>query len=135
LVLDFRHKPKSLVDDQNGTYGFVDSDHFAGHPAPVSHTNFAITQESWQFTDYLKALAVSFIPIFFTYGGYQQTINFGTDIENPVRNTPKGIFIGCSLVMFLYLAINFAYYKVLGIEGIAQSKSLTADLARFSLEK
>ncbi|MGX7688265.1 APC family permease [Flectobacillus roseus] len=103
---------------------------FAGHPAPVSHTNFAISQEAWQFTDYLKALAVSFIPIFFTYGGYQQTINFGTDIENPVRNTPKGIFIGCSLVMFLYLAINFAYYKVLGIEGIAQSKSLTADLAK-----
>lgn len=102
---------------------------FGNHPTPQK-TMPLLASEPWTPIDYLKALAVSFIPIFFTYGGYQQTINFGTDIENPVKNTPKGIFIGCSLVMVLYLAINFAYYKVLGIEGIAHSSSLTADLAK-----
>ncbi|MEA5459004.1 amino acid permease [Arcicella sp. LKC2W] len=101
---------------------------FGNHPTPKASTNLA--SEHWETMDYFKALALSFIPIFFTYGGYQQTINFGTDIENPSKNTPKGIFIGCGLVMFLYLAINFAYYKVLGMEGMANSTSLTSDLAK-----
>ncbi|MES2519963.1 MAG: APC family permease [Bacteroidota bacterium] len=101
---------------------------FGNHPTPKASTN--LTSEHWETMDYFKALALSFIPIFFTYGGYQQTINFGTDIENPAKNTPKGIFIGCGLVMFLYLAINFAYYKVLGMDGMANSASLTSDLAK-----
>jgi len=101
---------------------------FGNHPTPKASTN--LVSEHWETMDYLKALALSFIPIFFTYGGYQQTINFGTDIENPSKNTPKGIFIGCGLVMFLYLAINFAYYKVLGMDGMANSTSLTSDLAK-----
>ncbi|PWK28668.1 APA family basic amino acid/polyamine antiporter [Arcicella aurantiaca] len=101
---------------------------FGNHPTPKTSTN--LVSEHWETMDYFKALALSFIPIFFTYGGYQQTINFGTDIENPSKNTPKGIFIGCGLVMFLYLAINFAYYKVLGMDGMANSTSLTSDLAK-----
>jgi APA family basic amino acid/polyamine antiporter len=101
---------------------------FGNHPTPKASTN--LTSQHWETMDYFKALALSFIPIFFTYGGYQQTINFGTDIENPAKNTPKGIFIGCGLVMFLYLAINFAYYKVLGMDGMANSASLTSDLAK-----
>jgi APA family basic amino acid/polyamine antiporter len=101
---------------------------FGNHPTPKASTS--LVSEHWETTDYFKALALSFIPIFFTYGGYQQTINFGTDIENPSKNTPRGIFIGCGLVMFLYLAINFAYYKVLGMDGMANSSSLTSDLAK-----
>lgn len=96
---------------------------------PVSNAVKPLLGSTFEGMDYFKALALSFIPIFFTYGGYQQTINFGTDIENPTRNTPRGIFIGCLIVMFLYLSINFAYYKVLGMAGMANSQSLTADLA------
>src|SRR5687768_1339911 len=29
----------------------------------------------------------------FTYGGYQQTINFGDEVQNPHKNIPKGIII------------------------------------------
>ena len=101
---------------------------FGNHPTPKTSAN--LVSHHFELMDSFKALALSFIPIFFTYGGYQQTINFGTDIENPSKNTPKGIFIGCGLVMFLYLAINFAYYKVLGMDGMANSTSLTSDLAK-----
>ncbi|MFN8354981.1 MAG: amino acid permease [Spirosomataceae bacterium] len=93
----------------------------------------SIAQESvvsLSTTDAFKALALSFVPIFFTYGGYQNTINFGTDIENAPRNTPRGIFIGFSLVILLYLVINYAYYKVLGFSGVQNSTSLTSDLAK-----
>lgn len=75
------------------------------------------------------ALGLSLVPIFFTYGGYQQTINFGGDIIDPKKNIPKGIAVGISTVIFLYLAINFAYFKILGLGGLQQTTTLAATMA------
>ncbi|MFD1145171.1 APC family permease [Larkinella insperata] len=77
-----------------------------------------------------SAFAVSLIAVFYTYGGYQQTLNFGADIKDPVRNTPRGILIGMAIVIGLYLCINYAYYHQLGFAGLAGSKLIAADLAR-----
>jgi APA family basic amino acid/polyamine antiporter len=77
----------------------------------------------------ITALGLSLVPIFFTYGGYQQTINFGGDIIEPKRNIPKAIGLGIGVVIFLYLAINFAYYKTLGLGGLQQTTTLAATLA------
>lgn len=98
---------------------FHDAPQAAAAAAPILST-----------TDSLKALALSFVPIFFTYGGYQNTINFGTDIQDAPRNTPRGIFIGFALIIFLYLTINYAYVQVLGFGGVQTSTSLTSDLAK-----
>ncbi|GAA4410643.1 amino acid permease [Nibrella viscosa] len=73
---------------------------------------------------------VSLIAVFYTYGGYQQVLNFGADIRNPARNAPKGIIAGILLIMALYLGLNYAYYRQLGFEGLAGSKLIAADLAR-----
>jgi APA family basic amino acid/polyamine antiporter len=77
-----------------------------------------------------SAFAVSLIAVFYTYGGYQQTLNFGADIKNPIRNTPRGILIGMGIVIGLYLCINYAYYRQLGFSGLANSRLIAADLAR-----
>jgi len=75
-----------------------------------------------------KAFLMCFIPVFFTFGGYQQTINFGSDIANPSQTIPRSIFIGMGLVIVLYLLVNYSYIKVLGLEPLAQSKTLAADM-------
>ncbi|GAB3264385.1 amino acid permease [Larkinella harenae] len=77
-----------------------------------------------------SAFAVSLIAVFYTYGGYQQTLNFGADIKDPVRNTPRGILIGMAIIIGLYLCINYAYYHQLGFSGLANSNLIAADLAR-----
>ncbi|WP_448700470.1 APC family permease [Mucilaginibacter sp. AW1-3] len=77
----------------------------------------------------ITALGLSLVPIFFTYGGYQQTINFGGDIIEPKINIPKGIRVGIAVVIFLYLSINFAYYKILGLGGLQQTTTLAATMA------
>ena len=79
--------------------------------------------------DFVKALGVSLISVFFTYGGYQNTINFGADVQKPERNMPKAIFTGIGIVIVLYLIINFAYFSVLGFERVQNSKLLAAELA------
>jgi len=78
---------------------------------------------------WLVALAVGFISVFYTYGGYQCTINLGADIKSAQRNLPRAIFFGVLIVIACYLTINVAYYKVLGVPGIAGAKLVAAEVA------
>lgn len=76
----------------------------------------------------ITAFGLSLVPVFFTYGGYQQTINFGGDIINAKIIIPKAITLGISVVIFLYLSVNFAYFKVLGIGGLQHTPALAAKM-------
>jgi APA family basic amino acid/polyamine antiporter len=76
----------------------------------------------------VTAFGLSLVAVFFTYGGYQQTINFGGDIINAKTNIPKAIGLGITVVLILYLSINYAYYHVLGIGGLQQTPSLAAKM-------
>jgi basic amino acid/polyamine antiporter, APA family len=76
----------------------------------------------------LKAFTMCFIPIFFTYGGYQQTINFGKDIDDARRKMPRAIFFGISIILLVYLGVNYSFYKVLGLSGLAHSSTIAADV-------
>lgn len=76
----------------------------------------------------VAAFGLSLVPIFFTYGGYQQTINFGGDIINAKTNIPKAIALGIGIVIFLYLAVNFSYFRVLGIGGLQHTPALAAKM-------
>jgi len=81
----------------------------------------------------LLALGIGLISVFYTYGGYQQTINFGADVQNPARNMPRAIFIGIAIIVGIYLLINACYVYVLGMQGIASSKLVAGELARVVL--
>jgi APA family basic amino acid/polyamine antiporter len=76
----------------------------------------------------IESFLMCFVPIFFTYGGYQQTMNFGGDVANAHRVLPLAISRGIMVVMLLYLAINFSYVHVLGLGEMSQSTTLAADM-------
>jgi basic amino acid/polyamine antiporter, APA family len=71
-----------------------------------------------------KSLGLSLIAVSFTYGGYQQTINFGNEVKNPSKNLPKGIIMGITIVIILYLLVNFSYYKLVGFEQMKGEKEI-----------
>lgn len=62
----------------------------------------------------------------FTYGGYQQTINFGEEVNNPQRNLPRGILVGILVIIVLYLSVNYSYYKIIGFEDLKSTKGIAA---------
>jgi basic amino acid/polyamine antiporter, APA family len=97
-----------------------------GKEAPESAT-LAATTYSWG--DYIKSFGVALIAVSFTYGGYQQTINFGEEVDNPRRTIPRGIFIGIILIITLYLAVSFAYYKAIGFENLKTSRGIASIVA------
>ena len=76
----------------------------------------------------VTAFGLALVAVFFTYGGYQQTINFGGDIINAKANIPRGIKAGIVVVIILYLSVNYAYYHYLGIGGLQQRPPLAAKM-------
>ncbi|OGD11799.1 MAG: hypothetical protein A2Y86_06475 [Candidatus Aminicenantes bacterium RBG_13_62_12] len=74
-------------------------------------------------------MALGFIPIFYTYGGYQNTINFGADIREARRNLPRAILAGILIIIACYLLINLAYLRVLDIPRLAGEKLAAARVA------
>jgi basic amino acid/polyamine antiporter, APA family len=79
--------------------------------------------------NFISAFGVALISIFFTYGGYQQTVNFGADVVEPNKNIPKAIFAGLGIVIALYLFINFTYVQVIGFEQMKTSPLIAKTLA------
>jgi len=101
---------------------------FPEHHA-VQQAVSAPAAQSFSFMDYVKSFGGALVAVCFTYGGYQQTINFGEEIKNPSRNMPKGIFIGILVIIALYLTVSFSYYKVIGFEELKTSKGIAAIVA------
>jgi len=80
------------------------------------------------FWEQVKALGAALIAVSFTYGGYQQTINFGGEIRDAGRTTPRGIGIGIAIIISLYLALNFVYVRVIGFHDLQTADSIAAQL-------
>jgi len=85
-------------------------------PAEYAGQNATVPVAPFSTMDWIKSLGVSLIAVSFTYGGYQQTINFGNEVEKPSKNIPRGIFIGIAVIIALYLLANLSYYNLVGFE-------------------
>lgn len=96
-------------------------------PAHQPVHSVVIKQYSWM--DYIKSFGVALIAVSFTYGGYQQTINFGEEVQNARRTIPRGITIGIILIIALYLAVSYAYYHAIGFENLKTSRGIAAIVA------
>jgi len=103
---------------------------FGTHPTGVADTGATVTHAVTTLPAFIKALGVGLIAVSFTYGGYQQTINFGGDVQNASRVMPKGITYGIAIIILLYLSINFVYVKVIGFESLKHSNAIAAILMR-----
>ena len=85
----------------------------------------AVQQQSdTNWTSWIKSLGVSLIAVSFTYGGYQQTINFGNEVREPSKNIPRGIFIGILIIIILYLLVNLSYYNIIGFNQMKGEKEI-----------
>jgi APA family basic amino acid/polyamine antiporter len=81
------------------------------------------------WSDYGKALGLCLIAVSFSFGGYQQTINFGGEVKEAKKVVPRSIIVGLGLIITLYMAINYAYVKVIGFEQLKTAESIAAILA------
>ena len=97
--------------------------------AAASNTHLIASSLDPGFIEYIKAFGIGLVAVSFTYGGYQQTINFGAEVDKPNKNIPRGIFMGIFIIITLYLTINYAYVHVIGFEELKTSKNIAAIMA------
>lgn len=99
---------------------------FLPHPpaneAIIVAVNKPVEEAGWLM--WVKSLGSSLIAVCFTYGGYQQTINFGSEVREPARNIPRGIFIGIGIIITLYLLANFSYYHIVGFQQMKGEREI-----------
>ena len=73
------------------------------------------------------ALATAFVPVLFSYGGWQQTNFIAEELLEPERNLPRALVLGVAAVVFVYLLTNLAYLRVLGVAQLGASTAPAAD--------
>ena len=73
--------------------------------------------------------AGALIPIVFAYGGWQVSTYIAEEMRNPEKDLPRSLIIGTLSVVAIYLLINVAYLRTLGLEGLAATATPAAETA------
>jgi APA family basic amino acid/polyamine antiporter len=95
----------------------------------ASNTITSNANASPSFSNWIQSFGLSLIAVSFTYGGYQQTINFGSEVNKPSKNIPRGIFMGIAIIIGLYLLVNLSYYKIIGFSQLQNEKEIASIVA------
>ena len=83
--------------------------------------------------DLLTAFGAALVPVLFAYGGWQTATFIAGEIKEPRKNLPRGLILGVTGVVVLYLAANVVYVSVLGTTGLAASSAPASDVMRAAL--
>lgn len=67
------------------------------------------------------ALVLAFQSVIYTYDGWTGYTYFGGEVKDP-RQIPRAMAFGVVAVMAVYMALNWAFLHVLGVQGMAGEK-------------
>src|SRR5262249_5563905 len=71
----------------------------------------------------IGAIGAAMIPVAFAYGGWQTSTFVAGEMRDPKRDLTRGLILGVSGVVVLYLSVNVVCTKVLGPEGLAATRT------------
>ena len=83
--------------------------------------------------DLLTAFGAALVPVIFAYGGWQTATFVASEIKEPRKNLPRGLILGVTGVVVLYLAANVVYITALGTSGLAASAAPASEVMRKAL--
>lgn len=75
-----------------------------------------------------SSIGLALVFVLLTYGGWNEAAYLSAELDRPYRRMPQVLLISLGLITAAYLLVNFAFLKVLGLEGLAQSDAPAADL-------
>lgn len=104
---------------------------------PAIHSTAAVVIDEGKTTAaaLLLSFGVALKATSFTYGGYQQTINFGEEVKNPEKTIPAGIIIGIIIIISLYLLVSYSYFRVIGFNDLKINDPNSPGIAAIVAEK
>jgi APA family basic amino acid/polyamine antiporter len=67
----------------------------------------------------VTAVVLALQAVIYTYDGWTGPIYFGEEVRDPGRGIPRAMVLGVLLVILIYVLVNVAFVRVLGIGRIA----------------
>lgn len=92
-------------------------------PAPAEAA--AIAGQKWQ------TLGLSLILVMFAYGGWADVSFVAAEVRDPERNIFRALVLGTIAVTAIYLAVNLAFLRVLGVGGVVDAHAVAAKVMAF----
>jgi amino acid transporter len=74
------------------------------------------------------AVGVAMIFILLTYGGWNEAAYLSAEVKNPSRNMVRVMVLSLTLITLIYVLVNVAYLRVLGLEGMRGAPTIGAEL-------
>src|SRR2546422_7359452 len=81
----------------------------------------------------LSAAGVALLAVLWAYEGWQNVTNSAGEAVDPQRSFARGIAIGTTALIAIYLTANVGYLAAVGPQGVAASDRIAADAARVLL--
>ena len=78
----------------------------------------------------LGMLGLAMVFVLLTYGGWNEAAYLSAELRGSRRGILHALVISLTLITALYLLVNGAYVYGLGIQGMARSEAVAADLLR-----
>jgi APA family basic amino acid/polyamine antiporter len=76
------------------------------------------------------AIGFAMVFVLLTYGGWNEAAYLSGELRDVGRNMVRVLLIGVAVITSIYLAINYAYLHVFGLEGLRASSAIGEDLMR-----
>jgi len=92
-------------------------------PAPAPTTAAATTGSAWPSFD---ALGLAMVFVLYTFGGWNEAAYVAGELRSKRRAMLWVLLGSLGLITALYLAVNGAYLRVLGIDGMAGARGAVA---------
>ncbi|HZH43864.1 MAG TPA: amino acid permease [Lysobacter sp.] len=77
-----------------------------------------------------SAYGLVLVFVLLTYGGWSEAVYVSAEVRNARRVMPWVLIGSLSAVTALYLLVNWAYLRVLGLSGVAGAQAVAADAMR-----
>jgi APA family basic amino acid/polyamine antiporter len=76
-----------------------------------------------------RGMVSAVLPVLFTCGGWQMVCYIAPQVRDPQRMLPRAIVLGVTGVALVYLSINGAYLRVMGIGALAHDPGFASEMA------
>ena len=79
------------------------------------------------------SLGLALIMVMFAYGGWSDMSYVAAEVKNPAKNITRALLLGTLAVTAIYVLINIAFARGLGLPALLSSKGVASDVlsARF----
>ncbi len=95
----------------------------AGNPVPVAVVGPAVAT-----SPPLASFGLAMVFVLLTYGGWNEAAYISAEVRDGKRNMVRALTLSIVIITLLYLLVTWAYWRGLGMDGMAKSEALAADL-------